>query len=728
MKRISTLLWGLGLMFTSLNAQDYLVSTPHTSLLINATPGKVARIHYYGTKIEQSQIPQIYDTKLIFDQESYPVFGIKSALDEAAMQVTHSDGNMSLGLVVKEVKQYRVKEAYVTEIIMQDSIYPFMIKQYYKAYNNSDIIGTWVEATNLGKKPVTLYQFASAYIPMRRGDNWLTHYHGVWASECMMQEERLTDGLKELKNKDGVNNATNDNPVFMLSMDGKPQEEIGNIFGGALAWNGNFSLRLDVYSNKFIHIFAGMNEDASQYTLDPKKTFTTPEFMMTYSTSGKGGVSRNFHRWARQYGLQHADKERKILLNSWEGVYFKVNQEVMDQMMKDMSALGGELFVMDDGWFGNKYPRNKGNSSLGDWEVSKEKLPKGIEGLTESAKKYGIQFGIWIEPEMTNIKSELYEKHPEWIICQKNRQPTGGRGGTQVVLDLSNPEVQEFVFSVVDNLLTKHPEIAYIKWDSNAGMMNYGSYYLPKDRQAHLYIEYQLGLRKVLERIRTKYPNVTMQACAGGGSRINYGILPYFDEFWTSDNTDALQRIYMQWGVSHFYPAIATASHVSANKNHQTGRTTPLKFRFDVAMSGRLGMEMQPKDMTDEEKEFAKRAIIAYKSIRPIVQQGDLYRLISPYDKKGISSLMYSTTDKKSAVFFAYRTEYLINQITERVKLNGLKPNKHYILTEMTPGKADKMNFLHGKTVSGKILMEEGIELPFTGEYDSVVMRLDEVK
>ena len=334
--------------------------------------------------------------------------------------------------------------------------------------------------------------------------------------------------------------------------------------------------------------------------------------------------------------------------------------------------------------------------------------------LIASAKKCGIKFGLWIEPEMVNSKSELYEKHPDWIICQDNRTPTTGRGGTQMILDLSNPKVQDFVFGVVDNLMTNYPEIAYIKWDANASIMNYGSYYLPKDRQSHLYIEYHKGLNNVLERIRTKYPHLLMQACASGGSRVNYGLLPYFGEFWTSDNTDAYQRIYMQWGVSNFYPAIAMASHVSADKNHQTGRRTPLKFRFDVAMSGRLGMEMQPKDMTDGDKEFAKRAIKAYKEIRPIVQHGDLYRLVSPYDKVGFASLMYATPEKDKAVFFAYRMEYLLNQ--------------QYKLIDMTPLKENKKNFLDGKVLSGKLLLEEGVEVPFSGEYSSVVMQLIEVK
>lgn len=726
-KYISCLLFVMFGALYNVNAQDYLISTPNTSLLLTAKPGEAARIHYYGTRIEENRIQQIFDSNLAFHSESYPAFGIYSYNDKA-MQVTHGDGNMSLDLAVESVKQYTVAEAEITEILLKDKVYPFFVKQCYKAYKNSDVIGTWVEVTNQEKKPVTMYKFASAFIPVRRGDNWLTHFHGTWGAENMLQEERLTDGQKIIKNEDGVRNTTNENLSFMLTLDGKPQEETGHVFGASLAWSGNYTLKLDVDNNRIIKIYAGINEDASYYTLDPKKTFVTPEFAMTYSTTGKGGVSRNFHRWARMYKLSHADSDRDILLNSWEGVYFKVDQEVMAQMMKDMSQLGGELFVMDDGWFGDKYPRDGGSTSLGDWVVCKKKLPQGIEGLIASAKKCGIKFGLWIEPEMVNSKSELYEKHPDWIICQDNRTPTTGRGGTQMILDLSNPKVQDFVFGVVDNLMTNYPEIAYIKWDANASIMNYGSYYLPKDRQSHLYIEYHKGLNNVLERIRTKYPHLLMQACASGGSRVNYGLLPYFGEFWTSDNTDAYQRIYMQWGVSNFYPAIAMASHVSADKNHQTGRRTPLKFRFDVAMSGRLGMEMQPKDMTDGDKEFAKRAIKAYKEIRPIVQHGDLYRLVSPYDKVGFASLMYATPEKDKAVFFAYRMEYLLNQVTPRVRMTGLDPDKQYKLIDMTPLKENKKNFLDGKVLSGKLLLEEGVEVPFSGEYSSVVMQLIEVK
>lgn len=722
------LLTALGFLSSSLFAQDYLVSTPNTSLLIEATPGETVKIQYYGSKIENSDIQGIYDAGMVFNADSYPAFGLQT-MGEKAIAATQPDGNMSLDLKIEQVKQYPTKDGEVTEILLKDKVYPFEIKQYYKAYQGTDIISTWIEIMNNGKKSVTLYRFVSAYLPVQRGDNWLTHFHGHWGAENMLEEEKLTNGQKVISNKDGMVNTETDNPSFMLSIDGKPQEEYGHILGGTLAWTGNYLLKMDITNTK-LNIIAGINEENSHYKLEPKETFKTPEFAMTYSTSGKGGVSRAFHRWARMYKLSHGNVERDILLNSWEGVYFKVNQEDMDQMMKSFSALGGELFVMDDGWFGNKYSRDRGDSSLGDWTVNKKKLPLGIEGLIASAKKHKIKFGLWIEPEMSNTKSELFEKHPEWILQCKNRPLSTGRGGTQIVLDLTNPEVQDFVFSVIDNLMTHYPEIAYMKWDANSCMLDYGSPYLPKEKQSHLYIEYHRGLNNVLERIRAKYPQLILQACAGGGGRINYGILPYFDEFWTSDDTDALQRVYLQWGVSCFYPTIAMAAHVSADKNHQTGRYLPLKFRFDVAMSGRLGMEMQPEDMTEADKEFTQRAIQAYKGIRPIVQFGDLYRLISPYENKGVASLMYVAPEKDRAVFYAYKMNHFINMTIPNVKMNGLDPQKKYQLIDLTPLSKNKPCSLHNKIISGKILMEKGIALQtlLKNEYSSIALELQEVK
>ena len=438
---------------------------------------------------------------------------------------------------------------------------------------------------------------------------------------------------------------------------------------------------------------------------------------MSYSQEGLSGVSRNFHKWGRKYKLAHGDKERKILLNSWEGVYFDINQQGMDQMMHDIASMGGELFVMDDGWFGDKYPRKVDNSSLGDWVVDKNKLPDGIEGLLRDAKKNGVKFGIWIEPEMANTVSELYEAHPDWIVKAPKREPVLGRGGTQVVLDLSNPKVQDFVFSIVDNLMTKYPEIDYIKWDANMPIMNHGSQYLTMTDQSHLYIEYHRGFEKVCRRVRDKYPDLTIQACASGGGRANWGVLPWFDEFWVSDNTDALQRIYMQWGTSYFFPAIAMASHISATPNHTVFRTTSLKYRIDVAMSGRLGMEIQPKNMTDEEKALCRKAISEYKQIRPIVQFGNIYRLVSPYDRKGLASMMYVTDQKDKAVWYWWKTESMQNEHLPRVKMAGLDATRIYKVRELNRIDLKPLD-CEGQSFSGAYLMNHGLEVPYRNEVD----------
>ncbi len=367
---------------------------------------------------------------------------------------------------------------------------------------------------------------------------------------------------------------------------------------------------------------------------------------------------------------------------------------------------------MDDGWFGSKYPRAVDNAALGDWTVDVRKLPKGIEGLLADARRNNVKFGIWIEPEMANTTSELYEQHPDWVLKVPNRDAMMGRGGTQVVLDMANPKVQEHVFGVVDRLLSQYPEIAYIKWDANAPVMNHGSQYLPAADQSHLYIAYHNGLIDVCRRIREKYPDVIIQCCASGGGRANYGLLPYFDEFWVSDNTDALQRVRMQWGTSYFFPAIAMASHISACPNHQTFRTVPLKYRIDVAMSGRLGMEIQPKHMSNDEKELCRRAIADYKQIRPVVQFGNLYRLHSPYAGDDLASLMYVSDDRSLAVFYWYKLETFKNQHLPRIKMQGLDPDRRYVIHELN--RIDRQPLAcEGKSYSGAYLMSHGLELPY---------------
>lgn len=728
-----SLLAGFSLLAGGLWAQNFCISTPGTSLVINAPTGGELKYLYYGNKLSETDLQQI-EAVSNCNHTAYPVYGMNCP-GEVALAVTHADGNLSTQMEVASVSTETEKQATLTTVRLKDKVYPFYIDVCYKAYQDVDMIETWTEISHQEKKAVRLTQFASVYLPVRRGNVWLSHLSGSWANEGQLTQEPLEPGMIVIKNKDGVRNSHTAHAEVMFSLDGSPRENTGRVIGAALCYTGNYKLRIDTDDSEYHQFYAGINEENSSYTLPGKETFRTPSVALTYSNEGLSGASRNFHKWGRNYKLAHGNTVRDILLNSWEGVYFDINQEGMDQMMGDIASMGGELFVMDDGWFGDKYPRKDDSSSLGDWVTDSRKLPEGIGGLIKDAQKHGIKFGIWIEPEMANTTSELYEKHPEWILKAPQRDPVLGRGGTQVVLDLANPEVQDFVFKVVDDLMTQHPEIAYIKWDANMAIMNHGSNYLTKDNQSHMYIDYHKGFEKICQRIRAKYPDLVIQACASGGGRANYGYLPYFDEFWVSDNTDALQRIYMQWGTSYFFPAIAMASHISAAPNHQTFRTVPLKFRIDVAMSGRLGMEIQPKNMTDEEKDLCRKAIADYKKIRPVVQLGDIYRLVSPYDRLGVASLMYTSPEKDKAVFYWWKTEHFVNQHLPRVTLAGLDPDKKYRISELNRIDNQPLAF-EGKTFSGAFLMENGLEIPYThrvdyhkqNDYASRVLYLEEVK
>lgn len=704
---------------------DVSIETPGTMLIVHAREGGDLRIAYYGTRATTMQ--QLRDAGADLNSPALPAFGTVDMVMLPALQVLHSDGDLNLELTVDSYEVKADDAATVHIFTMHDKLQPVTIRLFYKAYTRVDIIETWTEIENAEKKPITLKRYDSGHLVVRQGDVWITHMHGNWAAETEPTIEPLTAGVKIIRNTDGARNAHLDAPEVMISLDGRPQENTGNVIGAALCWSGNFELRFNTVSHKEHHFYAGIDPQSTEYILDPKQTFETPRLALTFSSEGLSGASRNFHRWARTEGMLHRGmKTGDILLNSWEGLYFDIDQQRMIQMMDDISKFGGELFVMDDGWFGNKYPRKNDSSSLGDWVVDKNKLPNGLSALTTAARERGIKFGIWIEPENVNTKSELFEAHPEWALQVPGRELKLGRGGTQLVLDMTNPKVQDFVFKVVDNLLTQNPEIAYIKWDANASIQNFGSLYLPKDRQQNLYVDYHLGLLKTLKRIRAKYPDIIIQDCASGGGRANYGLLPYFDEFWTSDNTDALQRIYIQWGTSLFFPANAMACHINHCPYWNTGgRVIPIKFRCDVAMSGRLGIELQPKDMTNTERQQTSICFADYKQLRDVVQTGDIYRLISPYDRKGLSSLMYVGDSSRRAVLFVYKTDNYYDQPLPRIRLAGLNPDATYVLTEKNVSVGQRPCSLSGKRFTGRFLMEVGIEVPLREEYASRVFGIE---
>ena len=678
------------------------LNTANTTMVLEVEPGQEVKTLYYGARLSESETSMLQTYNA---QRSYPCYGVIGT-DEAAFAAVHADGNRTVQLGIQSAKVSSWDGGKILCIDCKDNYYPLRVKLYFKTFTDQDMIETWTETVNEGKKSITLTRFDSGHLPIRYDDVWISTLYGTWANEGRVNTEPLTRGWKVIRNIDGTRNSHTSHGEVMISLDGKPSEDAGRVIGAALCWGGNYELRFQTNDSDYHHFFAGILPEHDNVVLAKGKSFTTPHLALSFSNKGLSGVSRNFHRWGRKYMLRHGDRERDILLNSWEGVYFDINEDGMKQMMDDIASMGGELFVMDDGWFGDKYPRNNDHTSLGDWTTDTRKLPNGVPGLVKAATERGIKFGIWVEPEMTNTVSELYEAHPDWIIKAANREIVKGRGGTQVVLDMSKKEVQDFAFSVIDNVMKENPDIAYIKWDANAPIsMDFSN------------IAYWQGFYAMVERVRDEYPDLTIQDCASGGGRANWGVLPWFDEFWVSDNTDALQRIYMQWGTSYFFPAIAMASHISATPNHTVFRTTSLKYRIDVAMSGRLGMEIQPKNMTEQEKDICRKAIADYKRIRPIVQFGDIHRLVSPYDNKGFASMMYVSEDNSKAVAYWWKIANFYDEHFPRMRFAGLDPERSYRVTEINRLDLKPLPY-EGSTFSGRFLMESGLEIPATNEVE----------
>lgn len=716
----------IALLFSStiykISAQVIHIKTEKTSLVYGVYDQKLKQVHF-GKFL--SATTGIDDLSTKFD-EIYPSFGNGSS-NEIALIVNHDDGTMATDLIYDSHNQNSENNIQTTTIKLKDKKKPFFVELHFKAYQTENVIEQWVTIHHQEKKPVRLEQFASAALGFKAESYYLTHFYGSWAQEMQLAEEKLTNGIKLIETKRGVRSTEYENPSFVLALNQKASDFNGEVIMGALAWSGNFRLSFQIEDKEYCQLTAGINPFASDYKLLPNEKFTTPRMIYTYSSTGKNQGSINLHRWARKYNLQDGDEVRPIVLNSWEGAYFKFNAAKLKSMMDGAAQMGVEMFVLDDGWFGNKYPRNSDKAGLGDWQVNKKKLPKGISDLIDHAESKGLKFGIWVEPEMVNPKSELAENHPEWIIQRKNNR-TQLLERSQLLLDLSNPKVQDFVFGVVDDVLTDNPRIAYVKWDANRHIQNFGSTYLDNDKQSHLWIDYTKGLESVLARLNIKYPDVIFQACASGGGRVDYGALKYTHEYWASDDTDPLERLFIQWGSNHIYPAIATGAHITKSPNHQTSRTTPLKFRCDMAFAGRLGLELSPDILSDKDVDFVKQVLKTYKANREIIQFGDLYRLYSPYDSDGYAAISYVTPEKDKAIVMAYSHEFHRRDERALIRFQGLLDDAVYKVTELNQkAKRSKVKEV-GKEISGALLMNRGLLMDMKKPYESVVLKLERVK
>ena len=592
-------------------------------------------------------------------------------------------------------------EAETLEITLKDELAGLRVVLSYTVFKNYDAITRSCRIINNSKEEVDVLRALSANVDFKHSDFDLIQLSGSWARERHIIRTPLRNGGQSIESRRGASSHAQNPFIALVSKD--TTEDNGEVYGFNLIYSGNFlaNVEVDMHNNARTQI--GINPFDFTWNLEVGQEFQTPEVVMVYSPNGLTGMSHIYHDLYRERLCRgtHRDKERPILINNWEATYFDFNEEKIKDIAKESSKLGIELFVLDDGWFGK---RNNDDCSLGDWFVNEEKLKGGLNSLATDINKMGMKFGLWFEPEMISPKSKLYEEHPDWCIHIDGRLRSEAR--KQLILDLSRDEVCEAVIEMLTNVLKSAP-IEYVKWDMNRNMTEIGSPAWPAKKQKEVAHRYMLGLYKILENLTANFPNILFESCSGGGGRFDGGMLYYMPQTWTSDDTDAIERLKIQEGTSLVYPIITMGSHVSAVPNHQVHRITPLHTRGVVAMAGSFGYELDVTKMTDEEKEEVKSQVEIYKGIRKTVQFGDLYRLKSAFDSNECAWMNISK-DKKNLVVSYVKKYAEANVLPKRLKLKALDENSLYEVIET------------GEVFGGDELMYIGLEIgELNGDYQA---------
>jgi alpha-galactosidase len=626
---------------------------------------------------------------------------------EPCLQITHNDGTMTTELKYVTHTQTSVGEGRQrTEIVLEDKLYPITVKVIYETFFNENVFVQHMEITHKEKEPIDLVKYNSSILYFNAESYTLNEYAGDWASEGRFLPQKLVYGKKVVEANFGSRAALFSSPYFEVGLGSEPQEKFGEVLVGTIAWTGNYRFTFEVDNMGNLRVISGINPRMSTYHLKPEEVFVTPDFIYTLGLNGTSKASRDMHDWARKYRVKDGMGDRLTLLNNWETTFFDFDEKKLADLMKEAKDLGVDMFLLDDGWFGNKYPRINDKAGLGDWEPMKCKLPNGISYLTKVALEAGIKFGLWIEPEMVNPKSELYENHPDWAIFNQDRTPFYHRN--QLVLDLSNPDVQDYVFGIIDKLKTENSDISYFKWDCNSIMTNLYSKYQGRN-QSHIYVDHVRGYYNVCKRVKAKYPELRMMLCSGGGGRCDYEALKYYTEFWASDNTNPIERLYMQWAYSKVFPVKSIASHVT-----EWNKAATLKFKVDVSSTCKLGFDIDPSKLTADEKTFCREAVGNFNALKSVILDGDLYRLVSPYSGNHCS-VQYVSKDGNKGVLFAFDMFPAFGENIHRVKLDGLDPSATYRLEEINMMPGQKSSFdLNGQSVPGDYLMKFGVSV-FSG-------------
>lgn len=681
------------------NGTAYVLTTDHTAYAFRVMPTGQLEHLYYGRKIRIEDTETLIEKhafapgNTVFYNNDHQEFSLedicletsargKGDIREPMVEVRAQNGNTSLDFVFEGAEITKGKEAYHTLpgsydesgevdhlcVVMKDKNAGYLLELHYFVYEKEDVITRSAKFINASSAPVSLERMLSLQLDINDSDFVLTTFHGGWAKEMNKHTVTLTGGRYVSDTTTGYSSSRS-NPLFIVGRE-STTEDLGECIGFNLIYSGNHYECAEVNAFRKTRIVTGINPATFSYHLEPGEEFEAPEAVMTYSKDGYNGMSQNMHAFVRKHIIRGywRDRVRPVLLNSWEAAYFNINESNLLKLAKAGKDVGVELFVMDDGWFGE---RNDDKHALGDWDVNTKKLPNGLKGLCDKVNKLGMEFGLWVEPEMINVDSDLYRAHPDWAIDVPGNDHSEGRN--QRILDFANPEVVDYMTKKMAEVF-QSANIAYVKWDMNRIFSDYYSHYLPAERQGECNHRYMMGLYKMMQKLTEQFPKILFEGCASGGNRFDLGILCYFPQIWGSDNTDAVCRLSIMDGYSYGYPMNAVGAHVSSCPNHQTLRVTPLESRFNVAAFGSLGYECNLCDAKKEELDEIREQIEIYKKYRKTMQQGKFYRRRAG----NVYEWTVVSEDQSQAVGMVMQKEMKPGEMYQNYHAIGLKEDAKY--------------------------------------------------
>ena len=653
-----------------------------------------------------------FDLSTTTTPQEYPGWGAE-LYNEPALKATYADGNRDV--VLHFVQQHI--DGDTLEIELKDIASALEVHLYYRVFAPAGILQRWSRIVNRTDQAITLESAQSAAWSLPQGEGYGWHYMtGHWGAEWQLHSEPLHTGTHVIESRRG-STSHQANPWFAIDRPQQTTEESGPVWFGALGWSGSWRITVEQTAMQQLRVTGGFNPFDFGYRLNPGEELETPPFYGGFTNGGMGEASRLLHRFERQFILPGGEKApvRPVLYNSWEATEFDVSEAGQLALAEKAGKLGVERFVIDDGWFGQ---RKDDHAGLGDWYVNPEKFPHGLKPVIDRVHALGMDFGIWVEPEMVNPDSDLYRKHPEWAMNFPGRPRTEARH--QLLLNLAREDVKEYVFQWLDQLVTNN-EIAFLKWDYNRNWSEPGWDAVPAADQKKITVAYVHNLYDILDRLRAKHPKLEIESCSGGGGRVDLGILRRTDEVWPSDNTDALDRLTLQDGFTHAYSPGIMMAWVTDVPNGMNGRSVPLKFRFLVAMNGSLGVGGNLNKWTPEEMQAATGFVAYYKRVRSTVQRGALYRLMAPEGSE-FSANEYVSTDGRQAVLFAFLHSQRFGTPFPTIFLRGLAEDAVYHVQAIDPGQMQEIG-----SASGAYLMHHGIDLKLRGDYDSTSLVLEKL-